>query len=704
MKAMAYFRDLSLSDQTQQALQKAGFSEMTDIQKAAIPLALEGKDILGAAKTGSGKTIAFLVPMLELLHKEGWSKHDGLGALVISPTRELALQIFEVLKNVGHRHPFSAGLIIGGKSLKEEQASIGKMNILICTPGRLLQHLDQTSTFDASNLRMLILDEADRILDMGFYRTMEAILEHLGTGRTNEACPRQTLLFSATQTNNLDDLARLALDNPTFVQVHDISNIPENLQQFYMVCPLESKYDWLYSFIRSHLQDKILVFVSSCKQVRFFYESFCKLQPGIPVRCLFGKQHQMKRIEVFKEFCKDVPSVLFATDIAARGLDFPTVEWVIQLDCPDSLATYIHRIGRTARYRSTGNALLFMLPEEERGMLKCLSPLLNIDDAGENPKKKKGKYEKDQVSSTMAVHHSKLLKLEPNPEKITSVQSKLTSICTQYSSIKYLAQKCILSYVRSIHLQPDKDIFPEIPSQDAIHRFALSLGLAAAPQIFFGKRSVDKNVNYAIEALKENSDMSEDISDQDSDSDIEPVVEELPFLVKKSTGLHELDDLLSSGAHVQNSSQITPQPSVSQKIKKKKSVIKKQKITRDGKLASSKKSSKRTLYDEDGNEVPTYLETEESAHNIENFNVDHEVSPSDNGINAIETFREISRAQLKSADAHDRMVEKEKKRVKKQQKRDFTSRKSEQYSNRVANRSLEQQALSLLNNTISTYH
>lgn len=143
-----------------------------------------------------------------------------------------------------------------------------------------------------------------------------------------------------------------------------ISRMPEKLQQFYMRVPFEKKFDYLYSFIRTHLKSKILVFVSSCKQVRFFYEVFCKLQPGIPVTCLHGKQPQIKRIALFKDFCSKNSSVMIATDIAARGLDFPLIDWVVHMDAPDTHETYVHRCGRTARYDAGGNSLLFVSPVE----------------------------------------------------------------------------------------------------------------------------------------------------------------------------------------------------------------------------------------------------------------------------------------------------------------------------------------------------
>ena len=159
------FTSLPISKRTKDCLQEGKLIVATDIQAAALPHALAGRDILGAAKTGSGKTLSFVIPILERLYREKWSQEDGLGALIITPTRELALQIFEVIRAIGQRHQFSAGLVTGGKKeFDEEQARIVDMNILVATPGRLLQHLEQTQGFDASRLMVLVLDEADRIL------------------------------------------------------------------------------------------------------------------------------------------------------------------------------------------------------------------------------------------------------------------------------------------------------------------------------------------------------------------------------------------------------------------------------------------------------------------------------------------------------------------------------------------------------------
>lgn len=204
------FSAYPISRLTLKGLEGGKFTHPTDIQAAAIPHALAGRDILGAAKTGSGKTLSYVVPILERLFLERWGTEDGLGAVIIVPTRELGLQVFEVLRVAGRHHNFSAGLITGGKKeFEDEQDHVVRMNVLIATPGRLLQHFEQTPGFDANSLQMLVLDEADRLLDLGFKKQLDAILTYLPA--------RQTLLFSATQTKSVKDLARLSLRGAEYV-------------------------------------------------------------------------------------------------------------------------------------------------------------------------------------------------------------------------------------------------------------------------------------------------------------------------------------------------------------------------------------------------------------------------------------------------------------------------------------------------------
>ncbi|GAA6006800.1 RNA-dependent ATPase HCA4 [Rhodotorula paludigena] len=498
------FSDLPLSRQTLAGLKSAYYGRMTDIQQRSLPLSLKGKDVLGAARTGSGKTLAFLVPVLEILLRKRWGPQDGLGALVISPTRELAVQIFEVLRKIGHQHQFSAGLVIGGKNLKDEQDRLSRMNILVATPGRLLQHMDQTLGFECDHLQLLVLDEADRILDMGFSASLNAIIANLPRSR-------QTLLFSATQTKSVKDLARLSLKDPEYVAVREagvgakgkgkaedgdegdeaVEEVPKNLEQHYMVVDLPAKLDMLWSFIKTHLFTKTIVFLSSGKQVRFVYENFRHMRPGVPLLHMHGKQKQMQRLEIYQRFLTSKHAVLFATDVAARGLDFPAVDWVVQLDAPEDVETYIHRVGRTARYQAKGKALLFLLPSEEEGFVRRLEA------------------KKVEVN-----------KIKPNEKKKQSIRSQLQSAAFQFPEIKFLAQRAFISYVRSIHLQKDKSVFKldTLPLEE----YAASLGLAGAPKIKFGTKqeaSDKKNQARQVEELKKEIEDGKDESGDEEESE-----------------------------------------------------------------------------------------------------------------------------------------------------------------------------------------
>ena len=302
-------------------------------------------------------------------------------------------------------------------------------------------------------LQILVLDEADRILDLGFEKAMNAIIDNLPPDR-------QTLLFSATQTKSVRDLARLSLKDPQYVAVHQHapSATPSQLTQSYIVCPLPQKVDVLYSFLRNHLKAKTIVFMSSCKQVKFVYEAFRRLRPGVPLMALYGKQKQLRRMAIYSDFCQKNAAVLFATDIAARGLDFPAVHWVVQLDCPEDAHTYIHRVGRTARYEKEGQALLFLLPSEEAGMLKALE------------------------GKRVAVK-----RIEVNPRKLQSVQHRLETFCAQDPEMKHWAQRSLVSYVRSVFLQSNKEVFDV--SALPIDEYSLSLGLSQPPRVRFMKKA-----------------------------------------------------------------------------------------------------------------------------------------------------------------------------------------------------------------------
>ena len=349
-----------LSSPTMRAIADMGFKSMTEIQARSIPPLLEGKDLLGAARTGSGKTLSFLVPAAEALHAARFMPRNGTGVLVISPTRELALQIYGVVRDLMKYHSQTHGIVMGGANRRAEAERLARgVCLLVGTPGRLLDHLQNTRGFQYNNMLQLVIDEADRILEVGFEEELRAIVKCLPK-------ERQTVLFSATQTTKVQDLARLSFHKaPTYVGVDDsraVSTVA-GLEQGYCVVPAERRFLLLYTFLKKNLKKKVMVFFSSCASVKFHGEFLNYVD--IPVLDIHGRQKQAKRTTTFFEFCKADSGVLLCTDVAARGLDIPKVDWILQFDPPDDPREYIHRVGRTARGAGAkGRALLLLTPEE----------------------------------------------------------------------------------------------------------------------------------------------------------------------------------------------------------------------------------------------------------------------------------------------------------------------------------------------------
>ncbi|KAM0264273.1 hypothetical protein ACHAQJ_000762 [Trichoderma viride] len=356
------FEDLKLSEKTMKAIQEMGFTNMTSIQRSAIPPLLAGKDVLGAAKTGSGKTLAFLIPAIEILSSLRFKPRNGTGVIVVSPTRELALQIFGVARELMKHHSQTYGIVIGGANRRAEVEKLTKgVNLLIATPGRLLDHLLNTP-FVFKNLKSLIIDEADRILEVGFEDEMRQIVKVL----SNE--DRQTMLFSATQTTKVEDLARISLrPGPLYINVDEEKqhSTVDGLEQGYVLCEGDERFLLLFSFLRKMQakKKKVIVFFSSCNSVKYYAELLNYID--CPVLDLHGKQKQQKRTNTFFEFSNAPHGILICTDVAARGLDIPAVDFIVQFDPPDNTRDYIHRVGRTARGADgKGRSLLFLQPNE----------------------------------------------------------------------------------------------------------------------------------------------------------------------------------------------------------------------------------------------------------------------------------------------------------------------------------------------------
>jgi len=359
--------DGKVSTHTLKAIKEMGYTHMTEIQAQSIPPLLEGRDILAAARTGSGKTLGFLIPAIELIYKLKFMPRNGTGVMILSPTRELAMQTFGVLRELIQFHSHTFGLIMGGADRKTEAAKLSKgVNILVATPGRLLDHMQNCPDFLFKNVQCLVIDEADRILDIGFEEEMKQIIRLLPK-------KRQTMMFSATQTRKTEDLARISLKGePLYVGVDDKESEATNsaLEQGFVVSPADKRFLLLFTFLKKNRKKKVMVFLSSCMSVKFYYELLNYVD--LPCTCIHGKQKQSKRTETFFKFCNATEGTLLCTDVAARGLDIPLVDWIVQFDPPDDPKEYIHRVGRTARGEGgTGHALLILRPEE-LGFLRYL--------------------------------------------------------------------------------------------------------------------------------------------------------------------------------------------------------------------------------------------------------------------------------------------------------------------------------------------
>ncbi|XP_025053818.1 ATP-dependent RNA helicase DDX55 isoform X2 [Alligator sinensis] len=334
---------------------------------------MSNKDVAAEAVTGSGKTLAFVIPVLEiLLRREEKLKKTQVGAIIITPTRELAVQIDEVLSHFTKHFPqFSQILLIGGTNPVEDIEKFKEHggNIIVATPGRLEDMFRRKADgLDLArcvkSLDVLVLDEADRLLDMGFEASINAILDFLPK-------QRRTGLFSATQTQEVENLVRAGLRNPVRISVKEkgvaassTQKTPTRLENYYMICRADEKFNQLVHFLRQHKQEKHLVFFSTCACVEYYGKALESMVKNVKIMCIHGKMKH-KRNRIFTEFRKLPSGILVCTDVMARGIDIPEVNWVLQYDPPRSASAFVHRCGRTARIGHVGSALVFLLPMEE---------------------------------------------------------------------------------------------------------------------------------------------------------------------------------------------------------------------------------------------------------------------------------------------------------------------------------------------------
>lgn len=401
-----------------------GFDKPTPIQVKTLPFILQGKDVIASAKTGSGKTLAFLIPTVDLLLKLGFNKKHGTGCIILSPTRVLALQIFELVNKFISETDLNAIIVVGGEKWDKEAKLLEEgVNIIIATPGRLYDHLYNTD-FKFDQLKLLILDEADKLLDSCFINHIKGIIKQIPRNR-------QTVLFSATIDDDVKGLAKLLLkENPLVISLtsNEMVSTVSGLKQGYFICPIENRLPFLFKMLKKLKNHKVMVFFASCRAVNFYHEFF-KVHCHANVFIMHGGQTQGKRKFVSKSFVEATSGTLLCTNIAERGLDIPHVDWIIQMDPPSNPKQYIHRVGRTARgERNVGNAIMLLRPEEIE-FVKLL----------QNEKVYLDKYDFDDLSS--------------------EVQTMLEELVESNGYFKVLARRAYIGYMRSYNAYPIKEIF-----------------------------------------------------------------------------------------------------------------------------------------------------------------------------------------------------------------------------------------------------
>ncbi|XP_073293225.1 DEAD-box ATP-dependent RNA helicase 10 [Primulina huaijiensis] len=339
------FKDLGVNEQLVEACDNLGWKNPTKIQIEAIPFSLEGKDIIGLAQTGSGKTGAFAVPILQSLLENP----QAFFACVLSPTRELAIQISEQFEALGSGFGVKCAVLVGGVDLVQQSIALGKRpHIVVATPGRLVDHLSNTKGFSLRTLKYLVLDEADRLLNEDFEKSLDEILNVIPR-------ERRTFLFSATMTKKVKKLQRACLKNPVKIEVASKYSTVDTLKQQYCFVPAKYKDCYLVYILTEMSGSTSMVFTRTCDATTLL--AYILRNLGFRAIPINGHMSQTKRLGALNQFKAGECNILICTDVASRGLDIPSVDMVINYDIPTNSKDYIHRVGRTARAGRSGVAI-----------------------------------------------------------------------------------------------------------------------------------------------------------------------------------------------------------------------------------------------------------------------------------------------------------------------------------------------------------
>ena len=361
------FSELNLEESVLQAIDAMNFEECTPVQEHTIPVILEGRDLIGVAQTGTGKTAAFLLPVLNQLSKGGYPE-DSINCIIMSPTRELAQQIDQQMEGFSYFMPASSVAVYGGNDgIRFEQEKRGLTlgaDVVIATPGRLISHLS-LGYVDLSRVSFFILDEADRMLDMGFYDDIMQIVKFLPK-------ERQTIMFSATMPAKIQQLAKSILNNPVEVKLA-VSKPADKIIQAAYVCYEHQKLGIIRSLFKEQAPERVIVFSSKKVKVKEIAQAFHKM--GLNVGEMHSDLEQAQRDQIMREFKNGHVNILVATDIVSRGIDIDDIRLVINYDVPNDCEDYVHRIGRTARANNDGCAITFV-SEKEQTQFKTVEDFL----------------------------------------------------------------------------------------------------------------------------------------------------------------------------------------------------------------------------------------------------------------------------------------------------------------------------------------
>jgi ATP-dependent RNA helicase RhlE len=359
------FSTLGLSESLLAAVEKEGYTTATPIQQQAIPAVLQGKDVMAAAQTGTGKTAGFVLPLLQNLGSQSQAKPCRTRALILTPTRELAAQVYESITIYGANEKLRSTVVFGGVNINPQQKILARgVDILVATPGRLLD-LYQQNCIRFDELEVLVLDEADRMLDMGFIRDIKKILKLLPKRRQN-------LMFSATFSNDIRQLASSICYQPVEIDVAPRNSTVEKISQKLYLVDQERKAGLLCDLVLS-TTEQVLVFSRTKHGANKLVKTLAKR--GISATAIHGNKSQAQRTRALQEFKEDKVQVLVATDIAARGIDIELLTLVINFDLPHVPEDYVHRIGRTGRAGASGQAISLVSRDESK-QLKAIERLI----------------------------------------------------------------------------------------------------------------------------------------------------------------------------------------------------------------------------------------------------------------------------------------------------------------------------------------